>query len=170
MAVDTTQFSSIYTVLNANVKVTLDEQYNSRRITGPDYATVVAQAINSMLQTSASLIQNDAQLAQEATLEANRLAQDAPVKEAQASLIAKQEETEIAKKFLTIRQMMAYDDNLRVEEGKQLSNVTGMFGVGGTTLPDGLETNMLNSIAAITPGETSYTTIASMASVLESLQ
>jgi len=239
MAVDTTQLTSIYTSLSTATKVTLDEQWNDQRLRGADYANVVAQTITALVQTSASLIDNeenrteqasqaaaqlaenarqaDAQLVQQATLEANRitsqegiatadraenarqadlqrtqqatleankitsqetmeanrlaeqssqttadraekvrefdasLTQDAPVKTAQATLITNQSATELKKALLTVRQTTMYDDNLRVEEGKMLTNVVGMYGVGGTVLPTGLETQMINAVDAVTP-------------------
>ena len=115
----------------------------------------------------------DTQLAQQATLEANnlaeqgrqadanivekgrefdaQLAQDAPVKTAQAALITQQKLTEIAYTALKKRQTTMYNDNLRVEEAKMLTNVVGMFGAGGTALPTGLETQMVNAINLVTP-------------------
>ena len=50
-----------------------------------------------------------------------------------------------------VRQTTYYDDQLRIKEGELLSNVVGMYGAGGTTLPSGFETAMLNAINAITP-------------------
>lgn len=139
MAVDTTQLTSIYNTLSADVKATLDEQWDSRRLRGADYANVVAQTITALIQTSAQLLQDD------------------DVKKAQASLIAKQELTEIEKAKLTIRQTAMYDDNLRVEEAKALKDVTGMYGVGGTALPTDTTTGvslsqvMIDAINRITP-------------------
>jgi len=173
MAIDTEQLTAIYTSLSDATKTTLDEQWDSQRLRGADYANVVAQTITSLIQTSASLIegeenrneqasqfsanlaeqarQADAQLAENARQFDAQLAQDAPVKTAQKSLIDKQVITETNKASLTARQTSMYDDNLRVEEGKMLTNVVGMYGVGGTSLPTGLETQMINAVDAVTP-------------------
>ena len=140
MAVDTIQLQSIYTALSTSAKTTLDEQWNDQRLKGSDYANVVSQTITALLQTSAQLLEQQAQIDQ-----------DDPVKTAQADLIAKQKLTEVAKAALANRQESMYDDNLRVEEAKMLTNVVGMYGAGGTALPTGLETQMVNAINLVTP-------------------
>lgn len=139
-ALDASKLSSIHNVLSTEVNATLDGQWEKSRLRGVEYANVVAQSIVALLNTSSQIV-----------LEEAKMIQNQPVVDAQASLIKKQIDTEIAKKSLTERQTVAYDDQLRIEEAKSLANVTGMFGAGGTALPNGLETTMLNAIAAITP-------------------
>jgi len=78
-------------------------------------------------------------------------AKDALIKDAQKELISQQSLTEAYRREFVSRQTTAYDDKLRIEEAKQLANVTGMFGAGGTALPTGLDTKMFDAIAAITP-------------------
>ncbi len=83
---------------------------------------------------------------------------DSVVKSSQASLIKKQELTEVQKTVLTTRQATAYDDNLRIEEGKQLTNVVGMMGAGGTAFSSATDgtgndvlSTMYTAIDKITP-------------------
>jgi len=76
---------------------------------------------------------------------------DTNIKTAQVGMINNQAATELKKALLTVRQTTMYDDNLRVEEGKMLTNVVGMYGAGGTALPTGLETQMINAVNAVTP-------------------
>ena len=78
-------------------------------------------------------------------------ANDTAIKTAQEALINQQKVAEMEKGFLLNRQKVAYDDKLRIEEAKQLANIMGMYGAGGTALPTGLDTTALNAIAAITP-------------------
>ena len=122
-------------------------------------------AITQVIQTSAQLVQSqplqDAQVAQAHAQVAQAQAQtsaisaqstaDTTIKTKQGALIDAQKDVEVEKKALTTRQKTAYDDNLRIKEGELLSNVVGMFGAGGTTIPAGLDTTMLNAINAITP-------------------
>jgi len=51
---------------------------------------------------------------------------------------------------LITRQTAGYDDNLRVEEAKCLTNVIAGYGFNGTVVDSGLQTTALNAINAIT--------------------
>ena len=174
MSINASEVTTIYTALNASANTTLDAQWDKQRLRGADYANVVAQTITALIQTAASMVTADAQLAeqarqfglqhsQQATLEANKLAEqarqfdanlaaDAPVKTAQKTMIDNQAATELEKALLTARQASMYDDNLRVEEAKALKDVVSMMGVGGTafsTATDGSKTVLNTMYTAI---------------------
>jgi len=172
MAVDIQGIEALYDSLEAKIKATLDEQWNEGRLTGSDYAQVLSSTLTETMQLAVKTVQNqpivDAQIAesnakisllgsQKAKTDSDKAiaeeqsGRDALIKESQKALIDQQQFTEIAKKELTQRQTTAYEDKLRIEEAKQLANVTGMFGAGGTALPAGLDTKMFDAIAAITP-------------------
>lgn len=136
MAVNTEEIGNVYDVLKGKVTGTLDELLVRYSITEATKGQVISNSIVALMQISAST------------------AVDSPVKEAQTALIEAQTETEIQKKALTIRQREAYDDNLRIKGAEFLSNVVGMFGAGGTTIPTDLNTAMFDAIDAITPETT----------------
>jgi len=140
MAVDTTQIGSVYDSLETKIKATLDEQWNNGRLTGSDYAQVLSGTLTQAMQLAVQSVQN------QPTIDA-----DIATKNAQKTLIDQQKITEVNRGTFIARQTTAYDDKLRIEEAKQLANIMGMFGAGGTALPTGLNTTTLNAIAAITP-------------------
>lgn len=133
MAVDTAEIKTVYEALSENMLDTLDTLFEAHSISAEGKASIIAQSITTLLQVSAQLVADEA------------------IKTKQSELIDAQIDTEVEKKALTTRQKEAYNDNLRIKEGELLSNVVGMYGAGGTTLPSGLETTMLNAINAITP-------------------
>ena len=113
-----------------------------------------AQSAKDLLIKDTQIAQSTAQTAaitSEKTIKEAQSASDLLVKTAQKALIEKQQATEDKKALQVVRQTTYYDDQLRIKEGELLSNVVGMYGAGGTTLPSGLETAMLNAINAITP-------------------
>jgi len=136
MAVNTEEIGSVYDALEGKVTGTLDKLLGRYTITEATKGQVISNSIVALMQISAST------------------AVDSPVKEAQTALIDAQTATEIEKKALTIRQREAYDDNLRIKGAEFLSNVVGMFGAGGTTIPTDLNTAMFDAIDAITPETT----------------
>lgn len=136
MAVNTEEIGNVYNVLEGKVTGTLDTLLGRYSITEATKGQVISNSIVALIQISAST------------------AVDSPVKEAQTALIDAQTATEIEKKALTIRQREAYDDNLRIKGAEFLSNVVGMFGAGGTTIPTDLNTAMFDAIDAITPETT----------------
>lgn len=136
MAVNTEEIGNVYNALEGKVTGTLDTLLGRYSITEATKGQVISNSIVALIQISAST------------------AVDSPVKEAQTALIEAQTETEIQKKALTIRQREAYDDNLRIKGAEFLSNVVGMFGAGGTTIPTDLNTAMFDAIDAITPETT----------------
>lgn len=136
MAVNTEEIGNVYNALEGKVTGTLDTLLGRYSITEATKGQVISNSIVALIQISAST------------------AVDSPVKEAQTALINAQTETEIEKKALTIRQREAYDDNLRIKGAEFLSNVVGMFGAGGTTIPTDLNTAMFDAIDAITPETT----------------
>ncbi|MDX1809721.1 MAG: hypothetical protein R3331_09295 [Sulfurospirillaceae bacterium] len=133
MAVDTAAIGTVYDALIAKVKGTLDDQFSSGKLKGTDYANVLASGLNATIQASIKAVQ------------------DQPIQDAQVDMINAQADTEASRKLLVERQTEAFDDNLRVEEAKTLTNVTGMFGAGGTALPTDLLSKMFTAVAAITP-------------------
>ncbi len=136
MAVNTEEIGNVYNALEGKVTGTLDTLLGKYSITEATKGQVISNSIVALIQISAST------------------AVDSPVKEAQTALINAQTETEVEKKALTIRQREAYDDNLRIKEAEFLSNVVGMFGAGGTTVPTDLNTAMFDALDAITPETT----------------
>ena len=123
-------------------------------------ATIASEKAIKEAQSAKDLLIKDTQIAQstaqtaaitsEKTIKEAQSASDLLVKTAQKALIEKQQATEDKKALQVVRQTTYYDDQLRIKEGELLSNVVGMYGAGGTTLPSGLETAMLNAINAIT--------------------
>lgn len=158
MAVDTAGMSAVYDSLVKKLQGTLDTEFEKNRISGAEYAQVLSSGIVAVLEMSVQSVQNQEKLDAEITsmgiadeINQAKAEKDNLLKDAQKALIDKQVLTEEEKKELTIRQKAAYDDKLRIEEANALANVTGMFGAGGTALPEGLETAMLDAIAAVTP-------------------
>lgn len=151
MAIDTTKLGTIYSTLNNITKTTLDDQWNSKRLRGEDYASVVSQTITALIQTSASLIESEANRAEEKRQFDAKLLEDAPIRNAQANLIEKQIVTEEKKALLTVRQTTAYDDKLRIAKSDALNQKEGMYAAGGTAIPAELTTVSLNAANAIVP-------------------
>ena len=152
MSISASEVTTIYTALNASTNTTLDALWDKQRLRGADYANVVAQTITALIQTAASMVTEDAQLAEQARQFDANLAADAPVKTAQKTMIDNQAATELKKALLTTRQAAMYDDNLRVEEAKALKDVVSMMGVGGTafsTATDGSKTVLNTMYTAI---------------------
>lgn len=123
----------LYDALIDKAQVTVDAYIKKNSIRAPEAAQIIAATIGNVLSVSAKIVQ------------------DAPIQAMQRRLIEKQADTEDKRALLTVRQTTAYDDNLRIKEGELLSNIMGMFGAGGTTLPANLETTTFNAINKITP-------------------
>lgn len=139
VTIDVKAIGDLYDRLMEKAQSTVDAYVAKHSLRTMEAAQLVGSAIGNVLSVSAKIVQ------------------DAPIQAAQYALISKQVKTEEEKAALTVRQREAYDDNLRIKEGELLSNVMGMFGAGGTTLPSGLSTAALNAIARITKGGASTT-------------
>lgn len=139
VTIDVKAIGDLYDELMKKAQVTVESYITKNSIRPPEAAQIIAATIGNVLSVSAKIVQ------------------DAPIQAMQRRLIEKQAVTEDKRALLTVRQTTAYDDNLRIKEGELLSNVMGMFGAGGTTLPSGLSTAALNAIARITTGGTSTT-------------
>ena len=139
VTIDVKAIGDLYDELMKKAEATVNAYIVKNSIRAPEAAQIIAATIGNVLSVSAKIVQ------------------DAPIQAMQRKLIEKQADTEEKKALLTVRQTTAYDDNLRIKEGELLSNVMGMFGAGGTTLPSGLSTAALNAIARITTGGTSTT-------------
>lgn len=139
VTIDVKAIGDLYDELMKKAQATVESYITKNSIRAPEAAQIIAATIGNVLSVSAKIVQ------------------DAPIQAMQRKLIEKQAETEEKRALLTVRQTTAYDDNLRIKEGELLSNVMGMFGAGGTTLPSGLSTAALNAIARITTGGTSTT-------------
>lgn len=139
VTIDVDAIGQLYEALMKKAETTVNAYILKNSIRAPEAAQIIAATIGNVLSVSAKIVQ------------------DAPIQAMQRLLIEKQAESEEKKALLTVRQTTAYDDNLRIKEGELLSNVMGMFGAGGTTLPSGLSTAALNAIARITEGGTSTT-------------
>ena len=139
VTIDVKAIGDLYDELMKKAGATVNAYIVKNSIRAPEAAQIIAATIGNVLSVSAKIVQ------------------DAPIQAMQRKLIEKQADTEEKKALLTVRQTTAYDDNLRIKEGELLSNVMGMFGAGGTTLPSGLSTAALNAIARITTGGTSTT-------------
>jgi len=57
MAVDIAQIGTVYDSLETKIKATLDEQWNSGRLTGSDYATVLSSTLNNALSLAVKTVQ-----------------------------------------------------------------------------------------------------------------
>jgi len=134
--VDTNLIGSVYDALSGKAKDTANALMTANSITETQKAQIISNTIVALIQTSASA------------------ALDAPIKEAQVALINAQVNTEGAKKALTERQTDFYEDQLRIEEAKQLATIMMGYAQSGTTIPTDFETTTLNAIAAITPTTT----------------
>ena len=133
VTIDVKAIGDLYDALIDKAQVTVDAYIKKNSIRAPEAAQIIAATIGNVLSVSAKIVQ------------------DAPIQAMQRKLIEKQADTEEKKALLTVRQTTAYDDNLRIKEGELLSNIMGMFGAGGTTLPANLETTTFNAINKITP-------------------
>lgn len=132
VTIDVKAIGDLYDVLMKKAETTVNAYIIKNSIRAPEAAQIIAATIGNVLSVSAKIVQ------------------DAPIQAMQRRLIEKQAESEVKKALLTVRQTQAYNDNLRIKEGELLSNVMGMFGAGGTTLPTGLSTAAFNAIARIT--------------------
>ena len=139
VTIDVKAIGDLYDELMKKAEATVNAYIVKNSIRAPEAAQIIAATIGNVLSVSAKIVQ------------------DAPIQAMQRKLIEKQADTEEKKALLTVRQTTAYDDNLRIKEGELLSNVMGMFGAGGTTLPSGLSTAAFNAIARITTGGASTT-------------
>ena len=113
-----------------------------------------AQSAKDLLTKDAQVAHFSAQTAainSEKAIKEAQSAKDLLTKDAQVGVINAQKDVEIEKKSLTIRQKDFYNDQLRMEEGKNLSTITMGALQSGTTLPSGLLETTLNAVASITP-------------------
>lgn len=133
VTIDVKAIGDLYDELMKKAEATVNAYIVKNSIRAPEAAQIIAATIGNVLSVSAKIVQ------------------DAPIQAMQRKLIEKQADTEEKKALLTVRQTTAYDDNLRIKEGELLSNIMGMFGAGGTTLPANLETTTFNAINKITP-------------------
>lgn len=158
MAVNIAEISQVYDTLANKATVTLTTQFDAGRLKNEDFGKAMGVVISQIIQTSVQTVQEqpvkDAQIAQAnaqtAISQANSTA-DIAIKTKQGLMIDEQINGEKEKTKLTSRQIVGYGDQLRIREAELLSNVTGMFGAGGTTLPATLESKMFSAIDAITP-------------------
>ncbi len=138
MAIETADIETLYDTLEDKAKTTLENLFDAYTLTAEGKASVIAQTITMILQLSVQTVM------------------DKPIKDAQASLIAQQEATEVEKEALTKRQEESYDDNLRIKEAEMLANIAGMMGAGGATFSTadngatGFLSTMYSKIDAIT--------------------
>ncbi len=139
VTIDVDAIGALYDALMKKAQTTVDDYIKHNNIKATEAAQIISATIGNVLSVSAKIVQ------------------DAPIQAMQRKLIEKQADTEAKKALLTERQTVAYNDNLRIKEGELLSNVMGMFGAGGTTLPSGLSTAAFNAIARITTGGESTT-------------
>lgn len=139
VTIDVKAIGDLYDALMAKAQGTVDAYVAKHSLRTIEAVQLVGATIGNVLSVSAKIVQ------------------DAPIQAMQRLLIQRQAETEVKKALLTERQTTAYNDNLRIKEGELLSNVMGMFGAGGTTLPSGLSTAAFNAIARITTGGESTT-------------
>lgn len=133
VTIDVKAIGDLYDELMKKAEATVNAYIVKNSIRAPEAAQIIAATIGNVLSVSAKIVQ------------------DAPIQAMQRKLIEKQADTEEKKALLTVRQTTAYDDNLRIKEGELLSNIMGMFGAGGTTLPANLETTTFDAINKITP-------------------
>ena len=133
VTIDVKAIGDLYDELMKKTEATVNAYIVKNSIRAPEAAQIIAATIGNVLSVSAKIVQ------------------DAPIQAMQRKLIEKQADTEEKKALLTVRQTTAYDDNLRIKEGELLSNIMGMFGAGGTTLPSNLETTTFDAINKITP-------------------
>lgn len=96
-------------------------------------------------------------LAQQLGFEREKLAKNDPLIAAEqkfnlarAELVAKQAETEHAKKCAIKREVYSYDDNLLFKKAEFLSNAVFGYASGGVDVPADIQTDMFKAINAIT--------------------
>ena len=130
MAVDTAEIGRVYSALVGKVTDTLKTLLDDYSITEKERAQVVSNTMSVLIQTSvqavldepvkaAQIEESEARidaLVAETIIKEAQSTKDTEVKTAQKEYIAAQKGTETEKKALTIRQKIAYDDNLRVKE------------------------------------------------------
>ena len=133
VTIDVKEIGDLYDELMKKAEDTVNAYIIKNSIRAPEAAQIIAATIGNVLSVSSKILQ------------------DAPIQAMQRKLIEKQADTEEKRALLTVRQTTAYDDNLRIKEGELLSNIMGMFGAGGTTLPANLETTTFDAINKITP-------------------
>lgn len=139
VTIDVKAIGDLYDELMKKAQATIEAYILKNSIRAPEAAQIIAATIGNVLSVSAKIVQ------------------DAPIQAMQRRLIEKQAESEDKKALLTVRQTLAYDDNLRIKEGELLSNALGMGLAGGATLPTGLSAAAFNAIARITKGGASTT-------------
>lgn len=132
VTIDTTAIGSLYDILLGKGQASVNAMIEKNSIKGADAANIISSMIGKVIDTSVNTVQN------------------APILVAQRAMIFAQLETENARKLLTDRQKEFYDDQLKMEATKGLSQITMGFAMAGTTLPNGLLTQTLNAIYALT--------------------
>ena len=157
MVVDTVAIGTVYDALAGKMIDTLETLFNSHEVDATQKATVIAQGLTTILNLSVNSVQQQPLTDAQAAAVTAQSAADTSIKLAQKGLIDNQSLTEVEKKDLTMRQVEAYDDQLRIKEAELLTNVVGMMGAGGATFStadDGetsILTTMYNKLNAITP-------------------
>ena len=152
MSVDITQIGSVYNSLETKIKTTLDEQWNSGRLTGSDYAQVLSNTLVQAMQLSVQSVQNqpsiDARIALTNVQKDNaikqglqlaeqlKLAQDTHVSKVelsqnQANKVLSDKELVNAQKNGITQQVI---DNRKIKVLSSLSETYGTFGAGGLTM------------------------------------
>lgn len=140
VTIDTAAIGSLYDILLGKGQASVNAMIEKNSIKGADAANIISSMIGKVIDTSVNTVQN------------------APILVAQRAMIFAQLETENARKLLTDRQKAFYDDQLKMEETKGLSQITMGFAMAGTTLPNGLLTQTLNAIYALTHTDTNPNT------------
>lgn len=165
MAVDIIQISSVYDSLETKIKATLNEQWNSGRLTGSDYAQVLSQTLNNLMALSVRTVQNQPILDEQIKKlqEDNLLATD--THNFKVDLSKNQADKVLADKQLVDEQKNGITqqvvDNRKIKALNSLANTYGVFGSGGLTLSTDMWTTYFNIVSDLT-GETApnNTTVA----------
>lgn len=163
--IDTATMNTTYDVLEALALGTVGKLFQAHSIDNQTKGVVMSQCVAKLLDLSVSSVSNqplmDAQIATEKqklislknddVIKVATANKDIALKEQQRLMIDAQKVNEQQKVLKTVREIQGFDDQLRIKEAEMLSNVTAMYGAGGTTLISDLQTKMFDAVNAITP-------------------
>jgi len=144
MAVDTAQIGTVYDSLETKIKATLDEQWNSGRLTGSDYAMVLSQTLNNVLSLAVRTVQSQPMLDEQLQLAQDTHASKVALAQNQADKVLADKQLTDAQKDGITQQVI---DNRKIKALNSLANTYGTFGAGGLTMSTDMWTTYFSIVA-----------------------
>lgn len=129
----------------------LDREFEEYKISDKDRLQLkINFRVNLTLTFSAKAVETALQL-QQVRSQVSLSEAEIAFNQARTELVQAQTDTEREKKNLVTREIQAHDDNLRVQEATQLSNMVFGYASGGVNIPTDLSAKAFNAVDRITP-------------------